>query len=415
MSTNFNNTNPSIARTVAWAMWVIGSLFYAYQYILRVTPSIMMNDIMQQFNIDVTTFGQFSGVYYLGYSLMHVPLGIMLDRYGPKKIMPICVALTVIGSLPIVFADYWLYPMIGRFLIGMGSSAAILSTFKIIRISFNEAKFTRMLSFAVTIGLVGAIYGGGPVNFMCEVWGYKAVTLTFCVLGIILGVGAYIMVPNIQTSVSTSVVSDVLEVFKSRKVLAICFLAGLMVGPLEGLADVWGKEYLQQVYGFDSNMAASLPSTIFVGMCFGGPLLSMIAARTKNDLLTIFGAGVLMAISFALLLTGVLSATSISIVFALVGVCCAYQIIAIYKAATYVREGIVGLTTAVANMIIMVFGYFFHTIIGLLINVGDVSMPTTAFTYGIAVIPIALCIGSIGFVWIHWQEGRSSDLVAANT
>ena len=48
-------------------------------------PNIMLDDIMQQFQIDAATFGQFSGVYYIGYSLMHLPIGIMLDRFGPEK------------------------------------------------------------------------------------------------------------------------------------------------------------------------------------------------------------------------------------------------------------------------------------------------------------------------------------------
>ena len=52
----------------------------------------------------------------------------------------------------------------------------------------------------------------------------------------------------------------------------------------------------------------------------------------------------------------------------LVGICCAYQILAIYKASTYVREEVAGLTTAVANMIIMIFGYAFHATIGAVVN-----------------------------------------------
>jgi len=107
-------------------MWIIASIFYAYQYVLRVMPSIMMGDISTQFNIDAATFGQFSGVYYIGYSLMHLPIGILLDRFGPKKIMPLFILMTVLGSMPIIFSDFWVYPISGRALIGMGSSAAIL-------------------------------------------------------------------------------------------------------------------------------------------------------------------------------------------------------------------------------------------------------------------------------------------------
>ena len=86
------------------------------------------------------------------------------------------------------------------------------------------------------------------------------------------------------------------------------------------------------------------------------------------------------------------------------GVCCAYQILAIYKASTYVREQVAGLTTAVANMIIMIFGYAFHTIIGSIINAMGGPNASQALVYGIAVIPIALCIGTVGFIVLFFME-----------
>src|SRR6202161_4384036 len=101
------------SRIIAWSIWMIESFFYAFQYILRVMPNIMIGHIMQKFNIDAAVFGQFSGVYYIGYSLMHLPIGLMLDRYGPKKIMSLCILLTVIGMMPLLFAHHWMYPLIG--------------------------------------------------------------------------------------------------------------------------------------------------------------------------------------------------------------------------------------------------------------------------------------------------------------
>ena len=160
------------SRAVAYLVWIIASIFYAYQYILRVMPNIMLNDIMTQFDIGAGIFGQFSGVYYIGYSLMHLPIGLMLDRYGPKRIMSFCILLTVVGMMPLVFAEHWIYPLAGRFLVGIGSSAAILGLFKIIRMTFSEERFPRMLSFSVAIGIFGAIYGGAPVSYMMDAFGY---------------------------------------------------------------------------------------------------------------------------------------------------------------------------------------------------------------------------------------------------
>ncbi len=395
------------SRAIAWMIWIIASVFYAYQYVLRVMPSIMLNDIMQQFHIDAATFGQFSGVYYIGYSLMHLPVGIMLDRFGPKKIMAACILLTVLGLTPLVFAQHYAYPIIGRFLIGLGSSAAILGVFKIIRMTFKEKLFPRMLSISVMIGLIGAIYGGGPVNHLCKTIGYQAVVQLFAAAGIVLAMAVYWIVPNIKPEPRASVFSDVKEVLSNKRVIWSCISAGLMVGPLEGFADVWGTAFLSQTCGLNSSIAASLPSMIFVGMCFGSPLLNLIAEKAGNYLLTIIGAGIAMAVGFILLLNFQMPTSLISINFAIMGVCCAYQILAIYRASTYVREQVAGLTTAVANMIIMIFGYAFHTVMGGIIDAfGGANAPQALF-YGVSVIPIALTLGSIGFGILFIQEKKS--------
>jgi predicted MFS family arabinose efflux permease len=388
----------------AWCAWLIASVFYAYQYILRVMPNIMLTDIMQQFHINATVFGQFSGVYYIGYSLMHLPIGIMLDRFGPRKVMTGCILLTVVGLMPIVFASNWIYPVLGRALIGIGSSAAILGTFKIIRMSFAEKHFTRMLSFSVTIGLIGAIYGGGPVSYMCATWGYQAVVEIFMAIGLLLAVVTYLMVPNSTPTREASIMADIKSVLTNKKVLLICFSAGLMVGPLEGFADVWGSAFLKEVYGFESSTAHYLPSLIFIGMCFGAPVLSFVAEKTGYYLGTIIGAASAMAIVFIFLIAGTLSMNAVSINFILVGICCAYQILAIYKASTYVSENKAGLTTAVANMIIMSFGYAFHSLIGYLVSTYGGPNSSQALGYGISIIPITLLVGVFGFVILGYLD-----------
>jgi predicted MFS family arabinose efflux permease len=401
MTSTFSNS-----RTVPWMIWIIASVFYAYQYVLRVMPNIMLHDIMQQFSIDTATFGQFSGVYYIGYSLMHLPIGIMLDRFGPRKIMSGCIILMVLGLSPLLFATHWIYPIIGRFLIGLGSSAAILGLFKIIRMAFKEHQFPRMLSLSVTIGLIGAIYGGGPVHYMREALGYEAVVYLFAAAGLVLALTTYWIVPNIQSAPGRTILSDVKEVLSNTKVVWSCIFAGLMVGPLEGFADVWGTAFLKQGYGLDGAIAAGLPSMIYIGMCFGSPILSLMAEKIGSYLLTIIGAGIIMTVSFILLLTCPLTASFLSLNFVGVGVCCAYQILAIYKASTYVREQVAGLSTAVANMIIMTFGYVFHTIMGGIINAMGGPTTSQALFYGVWVIPIALCLGSSGFVLLFIQEKK---------
>lgn len=403
------SSTSSNSRTIAWAVWVIASIFYAYQYVLRVMPNIMLNDIMQQFDIGAATFGQFSGFYYIGYSLLHLPVGIMLDRFGPRKIMTGCIILTVIGLTPLIFASHWVYPILGRFLVGLGSSGAILGLFKIIRMTFDEKQFPKMLSISVMIGLIGAIYGGGPVSFMREAMGYQAVVQLFAVLGLFLAAVTYWIIPASKSVPQGSVMADVKEVLSNGKVVWSCLLAGTMVGPLEGFADVWGTVFLKQLYGFEDTVAASMPSLMFIGMCFGAPVLSLIADRCGSYLGAIIGAGATMTVCFSVMLFWPLSASALTLSFIIVGVCSAYQILAIYKASTYVREEVAGLTTALANMIIMIFGYAFHTIIGTVVNAMGGPEVSQALVYGISVVPFGLCLGTGGFIYMFAKEKRAGN------
>lgn len=372
-------------------------------------PNIMLTDIMQQFHIDAAVFGQFSGAYYLGYCLMHLPLGILLDRYGPKVIMTLCILLTVGGLLPIIFAKHWIYPIMGRFLIGAGSSGAILGAFKIIRMVFHEQRFTRMLSYTVTLGLLGAIYGGTPLSYLCRTYGYQGVVQLLAILGLVLAGIAYLLIPEAPNTHCTTVLSDLKAILTNSKVLLVCCLAGFMVGPLEGFADAWGSEFLKQVYGFDAAQANYILSMIYIGMCFA-PVLSRIAEKTGCYLETIAGAGLTMLLVFAALVLRQFNMQSMIASLFLVGICCAYQILAIYKASTYVPESISGLTTAIANMIIMSFGYIFHSTIGLILQAYSSHGERIAFVYGVGCVPLLLGVGVLGFCILSYKERKSISL-----
>jgi MFS family permease len=398
--------------TAATIMWLVASFFYVCRYMLRIMPSIMLDDIMLRFHMDTAMVGQFSGIYYIGYSLLHLPIGILLDRYGPRKVIPCCILLSIMGILPIICAEHWLWPILGRMVTGIGSSAAILGVFKVIRMAYGEERFAKMLSFSVMIGLLGAIYGGTPVRYMCKVLNnYQIVIAILVLMGILLAFITYRVVPpmdNMRDNMKkSSAFAGIGSVSGNANVMIICFSAGLMVGPLEGFADIWGPKFLDQIYHIEAAKASFITSMVFIGMCFGAPVLNCIAEKSKSYLGTVIFAGLLMFIVFILLVTSLIHSTAaLAIGLFLVGICSAYQILAIYEASTYVSENVAGITTAMANMIIMIFGYMLHGAIGGVIKLFGGIQDESAFRYGIAVIPMALLLGIIGFMIVACRNKK---------
>jgi predicted MFS family arabinose efflux permease len=388
-----------------WWVWAVVTFFYAYQYVLRVVPSVLISDITHKFSLSPEKFGQFSGVYYLGYSLAHVPIGAALDRIGPKRIVPIFILMTVAGLLPLIFAKIWIFPVLGRTLMGIGSSGAILSVFKVIRSVFDEKRFSQILSYSVTVGLIGAIYGGGPVHILRSHWGFEGVVASLVIIGLILCILAFYFIPNSQNSRrATSIIEDLSVVLGNREVVFLCILAGLMVGPLEGFADIWGAQFLKKYYGLEAGLAATLPSFIFLGMCFGGPILCYVAERRNRHFETVLASAVIMAGSFIAMLLVQIPTSVLTGLFLMVGVCCAYQILVIYKVSTLVGPELTGMASAVANMIIMIFGYVFHSVIGQIVGTLGGFEDTRALSIGIMVIPIALVMSIVGVTFYLFSK-----------
>ncbi len=401
----------SLGRWNAFAMWSLASLFFAYQYVIRVLPNLIMPDVMDKFQMDASVFGQFSGIFYIAYAIAHIPVGILLDRVGPRLVLPVLILLTASGMLPLLYSDVWIYPIMGRALIGIGSTGAILGIFKIVRIVYPEEKFTLMSGISIAIGFAGAIYGFQPNNYNITVFGWENVVLGLFVIGMVLASLSYLVMPKqkIEPMKFQNIWEDIWAVFSNPMVLSLCLLGGLMVGPLEGFAGVWATEYLKTVYHYSDNWGSTLPSFIFFGVGFGAPLLAYLANKTHSYYGMTILSGIGMAVGFTLLLMGLLDRPTMMIIFSIIGILSAFQILVIYLATTYVHEKVLGLTTACANMIIMGFGYLFHSSIGELLTIfwdgsstadGAAIYNSYAYTMALTIIPLGCVLGTLGFSWL---------------
>lgn len=345
--------------------WFLVSLFYAFQYVLRVIPNVLSETLMQQFAIDAAVFGQMTGIYYIGYAIGHIPIGYALDKLGPRVVATAGLLLALLGLVPLVLTNMWFVAAAGRFLTGVGSAAAILSIFTVIRLGFPENRFSQMLGFTATIGLLGAIYGGRPISWMIEQDSWQSVIYLLIIVGLGLASLIWIFVPRRNLASSDTLEAQAIKkIFQNRKIIIICAAGGLMVGPLEGFADVWGQTFLTLIHGLPRDTAISITSLLFLGFGVGAPVLSLIGDKTKSYYLIIRLCALFMAASFVGIVFLKLHTLILAVMMALVGVASAYQVFVLYKTISYVPKALAGQASAVGNMIIMIFGYLFHSAIG---------------------------------------------------
>ncbi|GAB4162285.1 MAG: MFS transporter [Rickettsiaceae bacterium] len=396
------------SKLVSMLVWLSVTLFYCYQYVLRALPNIIMPDIMGKYTVGAAEFGSFSGIYYIGYIVVHIPIGLLLSRFGGKLVLPICIALTALGLAPLVYLDSWGSVIIGRAFTGIGSSAAIVGALQIFRIIYPD-KFARMLGFTVFFGLITIVYIGNILTGIIKTVGIDSTISILFYTGVILAVTTYILMPKSVEEVSHSNVwTDVKAVIFNPQLIFTSLFAGFMVGPLEGFADAWGSAFMVAVYGIEKAAADYFTLSMYSGMCIGCIILPYIADKTRLHIgITIF-SGLVMILCFTYLLSGYANNHILYYVCLVTGIFCAYQVVIISKIATFVSEERSGMAAAVANMIIMSFGSVFHKSIGENLDRlwnGDMVdgikiYSKEAFISSISIIPIAILIAIIGLVAI---------------
>lgn len=414
----------NFSQSRLWLMWSCTVLFFGYQFIMRVIPGLIMPELMQKFQIDAASFGLFASIYYLGYAGMQIPIAALLDKYGPKFIISLCALICACSTLMMIYTDHWTVALISRFLIGMGSAAGFLGTTKVISEWFPNKMYTKMVGFTFTFGLIGALYGGKPIGALINVWGFERVLNYVAIIGFFIAFFIYCIVKKVncrKENDTPSLIKSLKIILSDKRLIIISIANLLMVGSLEGFADVWGISYLMLTRGMLKSDAALLTSTIFFGMIFGGPLLAYIAEKINSNSKVIGISGCLMAMIFVIILlfNQYLSITVFYVAMFIVGILCCYQVLVFSIGVARVPGPLAGVTVAFLNCVNMLGGTFFHNVIGQLMDLfwtghfeNNMKIyEADTYTYALLIIPITAFIGASLFLW---NERRSKLQVAVS-
>lgn len=405
-------------RLLPFCMWFIPLMFFAYQFILRLWPGLMMQQIMHQLSIDATLFGTLAASYYYGYSLMQIPVAILLDRYGARIIICIFAILCGAAFIAFFYTHNYYIALGSRFLIGVGSAAGFLSVSKVTSEWFDRSSYAKMIGLSFTFGLTGAIFGGKPVGLLMERYSSESVAVTLAIVSMIIGIFAILF---LRSSNRNRALADerlnlhgLKSVITCKTIWILAIANALLVGTIEGFADVWGVPYLVTAYSIEKNDAALMISFLFFGMLLGGPVLSWLNTKIKEHA-TIVVSSVTMTLLMIAILYNVTPQYALPYIFFLVGMACCYQVIVFALGSKMVSHKNIGICVAFLNSINMLGGSFYHTTIGMAMDAfwggmcnidGERLYELQTYQYALSIILIGAVVGVVMLAMLGYFDNK---------
>lgn len=358
-----------------WLICLVGALFYGYEYYLRITPSVMTSQLMQHFQIHAALFGGLNAIYYYAYVPMQLPVGVLMDRYGPRRLLTLACASCVIGTYLFASSHSLVIAGIGRFLIGFGSAFAFIGVLKLATMWLPANKLAFAVGMTAAIGTVAAIVGDISLTSLMHRIGWHETLILSVGFGSILIFVLWFFVKDKPTS-SQVPLGDIKLAYADLK--AICHNPQIWINGMFGclvylpttvLGELWGIRYLSQAHHFSPHVAALGISLLFIGFTVGAPFIGWMSDRLEQRCLPMFIGAVGAAMAATLLIYYPhLSHTEINLLLLVLGFSYSCQSLVFAVAREISPLDAAGTAMAATNMIVMLGGMLAQPLVGILLE-----------------------------------------------
>jgi MFS family permease len=313
---------------------------------------------MLKFHWSDSDYGFFTALYYLGYAGMQIPISVALDNWGLKKTMASAIFMTGLGSLTFSLSHNSSLALFARFLLGSGSAVSFLAMAKVVNQYFIKKDLVMSVSFSIALlGLLANV----PMSLLLEnnyTWMSLSKNLAIMTFG--MSLIALIFLPT-KKALSSFKLSDFIKLLQKKEVLVLALINFLLVGALEGFADIWGLNYLLEIIGLEKSLSAQIMSFIFLGMLFGGPFLTYLSQKFGYyNILDLSGFILDLAVGLFPLIT--LTISQMILLSFIIGVFSCYQVLIMILGSSIAGNSTVPI--GFLNSINMLGGAFFHWIVG---------------------------------------------------
>jgi MFS family permease len=259
---------------------------YFLSYIFRVVNAVAGPGIVDELGIDAGQLGLLTSVYFLTFAAAQLPLGIALDRYGPRRVEATLLLVAACGAVVFALAGGLPGLILGRGLIGLGVSAGLMAAFKAYSMTVEHDRLPVVNGIHLAAGGLGALTGGAPAELAIDLLGWRGL---FILLAFLSLAGAALIAmfgprwrgTSAQETLAgqSRAVGAILMDRRFLLVAAFCVPSQATALAVQGL---WAGPWLRDVQGLHPGAAAGVLSLMALAMIAGFLLLGGAATRAAK-------------------------------------------------------------------------------------------------------------------------------------
>ena len=284
-----------VITTKALSVWVAAMLVYIVAMTGRTSFGVAGLEAIDRFEVDASRIAVFTSVQLGVYALAQIPTGLLIDKFGPRRLLVIGSVIMGIGQVVLGFtANYWV-AIAARILIGLGDATAFLSVMRILPYWFPLHRTPMFTQVTSSLGQLGQFMSAIPFSLVLGWAGWTTAFVTLGAVGILIAVAAAVAVadspetlgivsapkerPNAQPRRLGSLLASVL---RSPVAWQAFFIHWVGLAATNVFVMLWGMPMMTAGLGFSKTEAGWVLTWFSVCMVLVGPLHGKISSRASG-------------------------------------------------------------------------------------------------------------------------------------
>ena len=257
------------------------ALGYFLSYLFRVVNAIIAGDLSIDLDLSASELGFLTSAYLITFAAIQLPLGVLLDRYGPRRIEAILLLFAALGAAIFATATSFNMLVIGRALIGLGVSACLMAAFKSFVQWFPSDRLPLANGLHMTAGGLGVLCASSPTAWLLETLVWRELFWILAVATFVVSVIIFFAVPDkLSTAKQVSLsehIGGIFHIFSDRYFWRIIPLAVSTQAAALALIGLWTGPWFRDVAGFSESEVAVSLTLLAVSMIIGYIVIGYVA------------------------------------------------------------------------------------------------------------------------------------------